>query len=107
MRSEINQEHFVDSEGRPDGGTTYGPGFAIGWQKGPLGRGDERKPQNGAFVEDIIQAAIGRIHFYQKSKFYCEENAEALIHLHKAAEALDQRTKRREAANVEGTHAGN
>lgn len=104
MRSPITQNHTLDHNGKPAGGTTFGAGFAIGWQNGPLGRGEERIPQNGAFVEDIIQAAIGRIHFYQTNGFACGENAEALVHLHKAAAALDERTKRREAAGVEGTH---
>lgn len=105
MRTQINQDHWKDADGNPAGGNTFGAGFAIGWQNGPLGRGEERKPQNGAFVEDIIQAAIGRIHFYQESKFACADNADALVHLHKAAEALDRRTKNRESRQVEGTHA--
>lgn len=104
MRTIITQNHTLDVNGKPAGGTTFGAGFAIGWQNGPLGRGEERISQNGAFVEDIIQAAIGRIHFYQTNGFACSENAEALVFLHRAAQALDARTKRREAAGVEGTH---
>ena len=30
--------HFTDEDGNPAGGTTFGQGFAIGWQHGPLGR---------------------------------------------------------------------
>lgn len=30
--------HFQDPNGNPAGGTTFGNGFAIGWQNGPLGR---------------------------------------------------------------------
>lgn len=38
MRSPLQSHHFTDADGNPSGGTTYGNGFAIGWQNGPLGR---------------------------------------------------------------------
>lgn len=95
--------HFSDAEGRPTGGTSYGPGFAIGWQNGPLGRGTERIEQNGAFVETIIAAAQDRLSYYQDSPFNCEENARAITHLSSALQALNERTARREEAGVEGT----
>ncbi len=101
--NEVTSNHFADEGGRPIGGTTFGPGFAIGWQNGPLGRGDERKPQNGAFVEDVIIAVISRIEFYQKSPFKCEQNAFALAHLGNALSALQSRTANREGRGVEGT----
>lgn len=113
----VVQRHWSDAEGRPEGGTTYGPGFAIGWQRGPLGRHADqctegqcapkctRVPQNGAFVEDVIAAAIGRIEHYQQSQFACADNAEALDHLYRALEALNRRTMQREQRKVEGTHA--
>lgn len=105
MKQGISQVHFHDDQGRPDGGHSFGVGFAIAWQRGPLGRGAERKPPNGAFVEDVIDAVIGRIEFYQASEFACAENAEALEALKAAAAWLDSRTKAREARAVEGTHA--
>lgn len=104
MKTEITQNHFNDAHDRPEGGQTFGQGFAIAWQRGPLGRDEQRIPANGAFVEDIIQAAIGRLEFYQASEFSCQENAAALDHLYSAAHVLDQRTKAREARGVEGTH---
>ncbi len=76
----------------------------ISWQNGPLGRGDDRREPNGAFVEDVIQAVIGRIEFYQQSEFACIENSVALTHLRKSLQALDERTKDRETRDVEGTH---
>ena len=124
MRSKIKSEHWNDVNGNPEGGTTFGNGFAIGWQHGPLGRHDEycgpdrmngkigcnqrctRREPNGAFVEDIIEAAADRIRYYQKSKFACERNANALRYLELALEELDARTKDREARAVEGTHKG-
>lgn len=105
MRSPFIENHFSDSEGRPAGGTTYGQGFAIGWQNGPLAIDGVRREPNGAFVEDIIAAAIGRIEFYQASRFACQENDNALANLRRAAWELDQRTKNRQARGVEGTHA--
>jgi len=105
MRQGITERHWNDMQGRPEGGHTFGVGFAIAWQRGPLGRGDLRDPANGAFVEDIIAAAIGRIEFYQASEFACLENADALEALKHAATRLAERTKAREARGVEGTHA--
>jgi len=43
-------EHWRDDKGRPAGGVSSGRGFAISWQNGPLGRGNERRDPNGAFV---------------------------------------------------------
>lgn len=107
MRQGFFSEQWRDGEGRPDGGVTSGRGFTISWQKGPLGRGNERREPNGAFVEDVIHAAKERLEFYQTSQFNCQENADAILHLEKAIAALESRTARREAAAVEGTHAGN
>jgi hypothetical protein len=97
-------EHWKDEQGRPAGGVSTGRGFTISWQNGPLGRGNDRREPNGAFVEDVIQAVIRRIEFYQSTQFHCTDNADALKALQIAAEHLDNRTKNREAREVEGTH---
>ncbi len=97
-------ENYFDADGNPEGGQAFGPGFAVAWQRGPLGRGEDRVDPNGAFVENVIQACIDRLTFYQKSKFACEENAKALEHLHEAKSVLNKRTVDREARGVEGTH---
>ena len=125
MRAGIKSEHWNDANGNPAGGTTFGNGFAIGWQHGPLGRhhdncgkspvygngisiwcvdGCTRRNPNGAFVEDVIEAAADRIRYYQSSRFASDYNAKALEHLEAALAVLDQRTKDREARAVEGTH---
>lgn len=96
--------HFTDAAGNPAGGVTYGRGFTIGWQNGPLGRGEERAEPGGAFVEDVIAAVIDRIRFYQRSKFACPQNAIALDSLDNALRVLRERTESREARGVEGTH---
>ena len=101
--------HWLDPDGNPDGGVSFGTGFTISWQRGPLGKEGTpgRTPPNGAFVEDVIDAAKARIEAYQASKFNCEENARALQHLEAALEALDSRTQRRVADGTEGTHESN
>jgi hypothetical protein len=104
MRSEVHHNNLSDDQGRPAGGETHGRGFRIDWQNGPLAVDGVRREPNGAFVEDIIEAAIGRIEFYQRSEFDCIENAVALGHLKVAAEVLAERTRGRERRGVEGTH---
>ncbi len=104
MLQKIKQEHWNDADGNPGGGITEGTGFTISWQNGPLGRGEDRKEPNGAFVEGVIQAAIGRLDYYQESRFKCRENAAAIRHLQTALGILNDRTTDREERDVEGTH---
>lgn len=105
MITTITQNHWTDEEtGAPSGGATYGDGFAISWQNGALGRGEDRKQPNGAFVENVIKAAAGRLEYYQSSKFACEENESALRYLNLALMSLNSRTLAREIRAVEGTH---
>jgi hypothetical protein len=123
MRQVIEQAHQLDGNGNPAGGETKGLGISIRWQDGPLVKGYHSEPvdplgapgqmrtvadraePNGAFVEGVIQAAIGRIQHYQSGKFNCRENALALTKLEEALHWLDHRTRDRETRKVEGTHA--
>lgn len=101
----FQSNHWTDEATQaPEGGQTFGPGFTIAWQRGPLGRGEGRLEQNGAFVEDVIAAAADRIECYQASKFKSDYNADALTHLYAALQSLKARTADREKRNVEGTH---
>jgi hypothetical protein len=107
MKQKINEKHEIDAKGNPAGGYSNAVGIRINWQDGPLGRGTDRAEPNGAFVEGVIQAAIGRLQFYQTasgSRFACRENAIALTHLETALLWLQARTADREAREVEGTH---
>ena len=104
MRNGFAAHHFYDDDGNPTGGITTGLGFTIGWQNGPLGRGENRRLPNGAFVEDIIAAAKDRLEYYQDGQFACDENRQAIEYLEYALELLNERTKEREARKVEGTH---
>jgi len=104
MKVGFESEHWNDESGNPSGGCTSGTGFTVSWQNGPLGRGNDRKEPNGAFVEDVIDACIDRLNYYQDSQFNCQSNADAITALKLALDALDSRTKDREARDVEGTH---
>jgi len=102
----LQEKHSLDKAGNPAGGATSGTGIKIDWQRGPLGRGKDRKKPSGAFVETVIQAAIGRLEFYeQKTAFGCKENKLALRDLKNALGWLEKRAIRREKRGVEGTHA--
>lgn len=92
-------QNWEDSEGNPDGGVSYGPGFNISWQRGLV----EEYP-NGAFITSVICALIDRLGFYQSGKFACAENAEALIHLAKALSILERRINKRTEAGTFNTH---
>ena len=106
MKQGFTAIHFEDNDGNPYGGHTYGTGFAIAWQKGPLYTTDGllRLKPNGAFVEDIIDVVINRLKYYQGTKFACNYNEYAIAHLEKAQETLEARTADREERKVEGTH---
>lgn len=106
-QQDMQSHHFGDRDGNPEGGCAFGTGFCITWQRGPLGRGDESRGANGAFVETIIQACIDRLEFYQEcsgGRFKCQENDDALDHLQRALERLEDRTTRREHEGKEGTN---
>ena len=104
MQQFIDEKHETDGAGNPAGGRSVGTGIRIDWQDGPLGRGPNRIGPNGAFVEGVIQAALGRIQYYQASKFKCRENAQAITKLEEALHWLNARTRDRETRDVEGTH---
>ena len=105
MKQILDEQHDVDFNGNPSGGRTAGNGIDIRWQNGPLGRGADRKLPNGAFVEDVLLAALGRLQFYQSGKFACRENALAITKLEEALHWCGHRTAMREMRGVEGTHA--
>ena len=105
MIQEFKAKNHNDENGNPTGGGVSATGLEIDWQEGPLGRGLDRKPPTGAFVETVIAAALQRIEYYQSTKFNCRENALAITKLEEALHWLESRTKKREARQVEGTHA--
>ncbi|MGH9095568.1 MAG: hypothetical protein ACRDXE_10445 [Acidimicrobiales bacterium] len=101
----IDQQHNLDHAGNPAGGTTTGAGIDIRWQDGPLAIDGERREPNGAFVEGVIEAALGRLEHYQTTRFRCRENALAITKLEEALHWCQHRTADRTQRGVEGTHA--
>ena len=97
----LKQEHWNDDDGNPAGGVSSDVGLKITWQDGPVGDGKE---QTGALVENVIEAVLGRMAFYQGSKFNCPENTLTVEHLEAALKAQHSRTRAREEQDVEGTH---
>jgi hypothetical protein len=104
MKQQLEEQHITDDQGKPAGGTTRGLGISIDWQNGPLGRGVDRILPNGAFVEGVIAAALGRLEFYNSTEFRCRENSLAITKLEEALHWCQHRTADRESREVEGTH---
>ena len=90
----------ITDGGNPTGGQTVLTNSLINWQDGLLVDG----LKNGAFVEDVIIAAIQRLEYFQDSKFECQENADAIASLQGALTALESRTKTRVDQGVENTY---
>ena len=107
VNQQVLETHMLDGDGNPSGGVTTARGIEIVWQNGPLGRGEERIEPNGAFVEGVLNAALGRLNFYQtasEGRFACRENALAITKIEEALHWLNHRTAKREDRGVEGTH---
>ena len=88
--------NFTDADGNHEGGTSYGKGYCISWQRG---EGD----RNGAFLLDVLGACQEQLRYFQNSKFECPENDRALDHLYEAITALEARRDKRKAERTLGT----
>ena len=55
-------------------------------------------------VEDVLDAVIQRLEFYQRSQFACLENDRALGNLRRAREWMEERNVDRAAKGVEGVN---
>lgn len=74
----------------------------IHFQNGPIdsiGNG-----VNGVQHEDLLAILIDRLEGFQKGPFACEENLQSLIHCRAALKEMNDRTRKRIARGVEGTH---
>lgn len=77
----------------------------IYWQDGPRAKEDgSLAPPNGAFVEDVIYAALQRLEYFQQSKFKSEYNEVAIDNLTAALTALNERSNDRHERGVLGKH---
>ena len=105
MRQDIEIQNFTNEvDGNPTGGYVSGIGLRIDWQNGPIGRGEDKQQPNGAFLQDVIEACIERLRYYQEGKFACKFNEYAIKSLEDALESLDDRKEDREAREVQGTY---
>ena len=115
--SEINvvSEFTTDQDGNPTGGRTHmftkdpmtgdvdeeiAPALIVNWQDGIVG--DDG--QNGAFVEDVLEAARQRIQFFNSGRFRCRENSIAITKIEEALQWLDWRTRQRLQQDVENSY---
>ena len=106
----VTSEFTNDNNGNPTGGKTEmvaGPpdfevdAIIIHYQNGIVVDG----VQNGAFVEDVIEAARQRLLFFNSNpKFRCRENSLAITKLEEALQWLDWRTRQRTIQGVENTY---
>ena len=77
----------------------------IQWQNGPRGQEDGSLAEpNGAFIEDVLWAALQRLEFFQKGQYRDRANAIAITKIEEALQALHDRTLERSYRGVEGKH---
>lgn len=98
----------LNDGGYPAGGTTKGVGIEIRWQSAVRPRdadGRPTQPKDGAEVEDVLEAALGRLEFYQTGPLGCPENKTAINAVKGAITALGNRAKARVKAGLSGVAA--
>lgn len=95
----FNHNWTNTEDGTHDGGQSFGPGFCISWQRGPL----NENGRNGAFVIDVLEACLHQLKYFQNSKFACPENEKAISHINQALSELEIRLERRKREGVLGT----
>lgn len=93
------QSHHWETEGKPDGGLSYGVGFTIAWQRGSI----VENGRNGAFLFEVLEACEDELR-HKNSLFPCSENEYSLMYLAKCIDTLKSRLARRERQGVLRTH---
>ena len=105
----VKSQNYRDEAGNPAGGCAVisheGYHFTISFQDGPI----QEKGVNGVQVDDLLEAAVERLHFLNDSRYgyECEENHLAIQGINIAIDALALRTRRRTKAGTEGYNRGN
>lgn len=111
----IRAVNIVDDNGNPTAGqvnlVTGAPdadnieALRIVWQSAPRAKADGTlAAPNGAFIEDVLWAALQRLEFFQQSQYRDRGNALAITHIEGALQALKDRQLERSHRNVEGKH---
>lgn len=103
--------NLVDDNGNPTGGQVslikppLKPFIQITWQNGPRGNADGTLDEpNGAFIEDVLWAALQRLEFFNDTKYRDRGNSIAITHIEQALQALNDRSLERAHRGVEGKH---
>ena len=115
INERLKAHNYVDVDNNPTGGRVMllnEPAYSeddelikIQWQDGPRKREDgSLKPANGAFVEDVIWAALQRLEFFNEGKYRDRANSIAITHLEQALQALKDRQLERSFRGVEGEY---
>lgn len=116
VNKRIVAKNLIDDDKNPSGGDVSlhvvkngdaeFPALIINWQDGPRGQGEGNPlaDPNGAFIEDVLWAALQRLEFFQDSKYRDRGNAIAITHIEGALQALKDRQLERSYRNVEGKH---
>ncbi len=73
---------------------------SIKFQLGPV----QEVGVNGTTIEKVISLLIARLEGFQRGPFACRENHQAIACLYMAVDWLEQGTRARQAAGVEGTN---
>ena len=92
-------QNWTNSSGNHEGGVSYGEGFCISWQRGPL----NETGRNGAFLIEVLEACYQQLEYFQNSKFACAENEQALGHLRVTIQLMENRRKNRQVEGTLGT----
>lgn len=82
------------------------PAVYIRWQDKPRNQegSDQLLAPNGAFVEDVLWAALQRLEYFNEGKFRCRENSIAITKIEEALFILKDRQLSRSERGVEGKH---
>lgn len=111
INPKLEATNVLDAAGNPTGGEVRleisgHPELLVKWQDGA--RGEQGKPglaePNGAFVEDVLWAALQRLEFFQESQYRCRENAIAITKIEEALFIMKDRQLSRSYRGVEGKH---
>lgn len=87
-----NHQYVVDIDGKASVG--------INFQNGPIAEAGV----NGLTHEALLAILADRLVCFQAGPYACDENAAALAHIQSAQGVLQDRTRRRMEAGIEGTH---
>lgn len=96
----LNQEAQVALDGSGPVARDAAGFINIKFQCGPI----KEVGVNGTSIENVAQLLIDRLEGFQKGPFKCESNQKAITALKMAIEALEERTRKRQAQGVEGTN---